>query len=833
MTGCWSDERVEEVVRVGGADENHLRECASCRERVEAARAEIAMLGELREARHRGRGAGGVGALVPGYRIEHEIHRGGQGIVYRAVQETTKRVVALKVLLGGCDATGREHRRFEREIELVSRLDHPGIVTLYDSGVSDRTPWCAMEFVDGLRLDEWVRQARPPMREKIELARRIASAVAHAHHRGVIHRDLKPANVLVDERGEPHVLDFGAALAAADVVDRMRMTAPGEFLGTLAYAAPEQLLGRTQAIDTRTDVHALGSLLYELLTGHLPFEGSGGLAEIAERVTTQLPRVPSFHAPSIDRDLDAILMKALATEPADRYGSAEAFARDLGRHLAGEPVEARRHSVAYVLRKHLARRRKSLVAAAVLASIGGGLAIAWYREHRRAEHQSEQVALVRSVVQDLLAAPAPQRMGGDARLLDVYEVLAHDLDAALEHAPDVQAEVELTIGDTYRRLLRSPEAEPHLRRALARFREIDDSRGLQVARAANALVLALADASLPEAIDVATEALAIRERELPSGDPRVAESRRTLAIALLHQFRDVDVERARVLLDRALDDLRVVYGEDQAEVAETKVLRARAGDDLSIDANEALLASALATLEQPDCRDPRALDALTAYASFLQQQERFGEARVLLDRAGRLAHLLFGNALASDMLRRQARLEFARGNYQSSELLSRQALARELERWASMKAEIGETLRALARRVEQPGPPASEPPFAEAFAELRALEGDGAFELAQWMNGIALVLRALRRGAATEPILREALQIRCRAMGADCPVRRRTIELLATELAEEARGGEAVALLEESVATYERVDESATPEAALARELLDRCRAQADGTPPR
>jgi tetratricopeptide (TPR) repeat protein/predicted Ser/Thr protein kinase len=828
MTGCWSDDQIEEAARAGGGDAQHLQECIHCRERFEEARNELLLLDELRATVPRRRGEPDQNALVPGYRIEREIHRGGQGIVYRAVQETTKRVVALKVLLGGRDATRRELRRFEREIELVSRLDHPGIVTLYDSGVSDRTPWCAMEFVDGLRLDEWVRQRKPTSREKIELVRHIATAVAHAHHRGVIHRDLKPANVLVDPHGNPHVLDFGAAFADANALERLRMTAPGEFLGTLAYAAPEQLLGRPRAVDTRTDVHALGTVLYELLTGRLPFEGGGGLAELAERVTTRPPLPASAHGSGTDRDLDAILLKALATEPGDRYGSAEAFASDLARYLAHEPVEAQRHSLAYVLRKHLARRRRPLAAAIGLASIGAALAFAWFREHRRAEHHMEQAALVRSVVQDLLAAPAPQHMGGDARLLDVYEVLAHDLDTALERAPDVQAEVELTIGDTYRRLLRAPEAEPHLQRALARFREIDDGRGLEVARAANALALALAASSRPEAITVATEALGIRERELPGGDPRVAESRRTLATALLHQFRDVDVPRARSLLDRALADQRATWGEESPEVAETKILRARTGEDLPAAAAEDLLSGALATLERPESRDPRALDALTSYAGFLQKQQRFDEARVLLDRAGVLAHRLFGNALACDMLRRQARLEFARGQFQSSELLSRQAVARELERWASMRTDVGESLRALARRIEQPGPPASEPPFAEAFAELRALEGDGAFELAQWMNGISLVLRALQRGAATEPILREALHIRCRALGPDCPFRCRTIELLASELADQHRGGEAVALLEESVATFERVHETATPEAERARELLGRCRGQAE-----
>ncbi len=833
MSECWSDERIEEAARSSLGGDVHVRDCADCRDRLSAARSALALLAELRAVRRRESGSRDDHSLVPGYRVEHEIHRGGQGIVYRALQEATKRPVALKVLLAGRDATGRERQRFEREIELASRLDHPGIVTLYDSGVSDRTPWCAMELVEGVRLDEWVRESKPALRERLALFRRVVSAVAHAHHRGVIHRDLKPANVLVDSNSNPHVLDFGAAFADAVPVDRLRMTAPGEFLGTLAYAAPEQFRGAAHAIDTRTDVYALGAVLYELIAGRLPFDTSGGIAEIASHVTTERPPAPSAHARGVDRDLDAIVMKALATEPADRYGSAEAFDRDLERYLAGEPIEARRHSVAYVLRKHLVRRRRPLALVSVIVLIGGALALAWLSEHRRAEKQAEQAELVRSVVQDLLAAPAPQRMGGDARLLDVYEVLARDLDSALAGAPDVQAEVELTIGDTYRRLLRASEAVPHLRKALARFREIDDAHELQVARAGSALSLARADMNEREAIDLATEALAIRERELPAGHPDTAVSRRTLATARLNQFQPVDVEGTRRLLDRALADLRALFGDDHPEVAETKIVRVHAGQDLSDRENEQLLSSALATLERSASKDPRALDALKAYASFLQQRGRFDEARVLLDRAGDLAHTLFGDALAADMLRRHARLEFARGSFRSAELLSRQAVARELERWAARRTDVGDPLRALARRVEQPGSPAAEPPFAEAFAALRALEGDGAFELAQWMNGIALVLHELERGGASEPLLREALQIHCRAMGADCPVRRRTIELLATELIDAQRGGEAIPLLEESVATFERIDEGHTPEAARAKEQLAVCRSQASRAEPR
>jgi hypothetical protein len=198
----------------------------------------------------------------------------------------------------------------------------------------------------------------------------------------------------------------------------------------------------------------------------------------------------------------------------------------------------------------------------------------------------------------------------------------------------------------------------------------------------------------------------------------------------------------------------------------------------------------------------------------------------MLDRAGALAKKLFGDALATDLLRRSARLEFARGDMESSELLSRRALAHELRRWADRRPEEAVKLRALAYRVEEPGSPVAEPPYASAFAELRRLEGDGMFELEQWMNGIALVLRNLGRVAAIEPMLREALEIRCRALGKDCPVRQRTIELLASALAEQKRGGEVVALLEESVDTFARNGVSSGPDAARTIELLERCKRQ-------
>ncbi len=825
MPACPTREEIEAHLRgepapPGLAD--HLAACPRCGARAERARRDLALLAELRDLPVPAGPSGGP-VQVPGYRLEGEPLRGGQGLVFRAVQETTRRAVAVKVLSGGRQAGARERRRFEREIELASRLRHPYVVTLFDSDPWSEVPWYAMELVEGQPLDAWARETRPTLRQKVELFARIAAGVAHAHQRGVIHRDLKPANILVDARGEPRILDFGAA-RESEAGDALRVTATGEFLGTVAYAAPEQLRGQGDEVDTRTDVYALGLVLYELLCGVLPQGHAAGLAEILERSEPDSIAPPSRHDREVGSELDAIVLRALESDPAARYGSAEALAQDLARHLAGEPVHARGHSAWYLLRRQLARRKKSvaLAAGAIVAALVGGFA--WWREHDRALRQHEQAEVVRSLMQDILAAPGPERMGGDARILDVYEIVAREVDGALGGAPDVQAAVELTVGDTYRRLLRAPEAEPHLRKALERLRQIDDGRELEVARCAYLLGLALTDQNRPDAVLLAEEALAIRERELGPVHPLTAEARRGLALALFAQFRDPDVARARGLLDQALADQMRALGEDHVEVAETRLLRALAPGDLAPEVVEDELLSALDTFDRLAPADPRLITCATAYSSFLQQRSRFEEASALLERATELARAAYGDALATDMLRRHARLEFARGNAVQAEMLSRQAVAHELERWAARRPDEAQELRALAQRVERPGWPTAEPPFAQAFAELRRLEGDGSFELAQWMNGVVLALNAQARGPAGEPILREALQIRCRALGSDCPVRQRSIELLAQVLWKQLRGHEAVPLLEESLATYARRGEEAGSEALAARAMLRACR---------
>jgi serine/threonine protein kinase len=342
---------------------SHLMQCATCAQRVEAIRADNALLAEFVSANKlafRDRPAI-VGIVAPdGYEILDEIHRGGQGVVYRAVQIATKRIVAVKMILHGTFASARQRHRFEREAELIASLRHPNIVAVFDSGTTpDGRHFLAMEYVDGVTLDVFVRvrfgaeRGQVPVDWACDLVARLADAMSAAHVRGIIHRDLKPANILVDDSGEPHVLDFGLAKVQATEAwsDFAAPTVAGEFLGTFAYASPEQVSGDPNLIVTGTDVYALGVILYELLTGRRPYALEGSLAAVVQTIQHTPPISPRSLRPGLNRDVETIVVKMLNKETERRYRTMSALHDDLIAYRRGEPISARRHEFWYRERK--------------------------------------------------------------------------------------------------------------------------------------------------------------------------------------------------------------------------------------------------------------------------------------------------------------------------------------------------------------------------------------------------------------------------------------------------------------------------------------------------
>lgn len=270
------------------------------------------------------------------YDLLEVIARGGMGIIYRARQRESKRVVALKMILPQQldDTTGTE--RFKAEARAASGLEHPNIVPLYDVGEHDGLPFFAMKFAEGGAL-AGCEKYRGKYREIAEMIAKVARALHHAHQRGVLHRDVKPGNILLDGAGEPMLSDFGIAKALAEGMDLTRTLA---VLGTPAYLSPEQAAGKTKELTVAADIYGLGAVLYELLASRAPFSGENAMA-VLRKVETERPAPPSQFDLDVPRDLEIICLKCLAKEPRDRYASADLFADDLQRWLDDRTILAR------------------------------------------------------------------------------------------------------------------------------------------------------------------------------------------------------------------------------------------------------------------------------------------------------------------------------------------------------------------------------------------------------------------------------------------------------------------------------------------------------------
>jgi len=299
------------------------------------------------------------------YELLEEIGRGGQGVVFRARQKSLNRTVALKVIGLGQWATDAHLKRFRREAEAAAHLEHPCIVPIYEVGERDGSCYFSMKFIESGQLDEVVRREPMPIRRVVELIAKVARTVHYAHEHSILHRDIKPGNILVDQKGEPHLTDFGLARL---VETESTVTRTLEVLGTPSYMAPEQAVGNNAAISSVTDVYGLGAVLYQLLTGHPPFAGGTTYETIKLLLDTE-PRQPRLWNSKIDRDLSTICLKCLEKDPKRRYSSALALAEDLERWLKHEPILARRIGVITRAGKWVRRNPTSALLAASLVAL--------------------------------------------------------------------------------------------------------------------------------------------------------------------------------------------------------------------------------------------------------------------------------------------------------------------------------------------------------------------------------------------------------------------------------------------------------------------------------
>jgi len=751
---------------------------------------------------------------VARYSLQERIGEGGFGEVYRAEQiEPVQRRVALKVLKAGLD-TRAVLARFEAERQALAVMDHPCIAKVFDAGRTDQgRPYFAMEYVDGSPITDHCDRERLGTRDRLRLILRACEGVQHAHQKAVIHRDLKPSNVLVggaDGVADVKVIDFGVAKAMeSPLTERTLQTEVGQIIGTPEYMSPEQA-EMSGDIDTRTDVYALGAMLYELLTGHRPFDteslrerGVEGIRKVLRETDPPRPSTristadrqavtpiaanrrttPNALAGSLRGDLDWITMKALEKDRARRYGSPAELAADIERHLRHEPVIARPPSVPYLAARFVRRHRigTAVTAAAVVALVAFAAREKIQSERiAREQARSERVA---AFLTDMLGEIEPQVLG---------EALWSDLRRRVETAQEGRAPGEaaaalaefdrLTAGvnptDAAMELL----DREILERAAHTVEERLGDDPLVAARLRSTLGRTYRKLGLYERGEPhLREALALREGNLAPDHPDVLTSRSDLGALLVDR---VELETAEALARSVLEDRKRVLGPGHVDTYlahhELAHVVGEAGNPEEAEENYRIALEGLRRLAGDD--DPRTLEVINALGFVLLERRKESEAEELWRESLERRRRVLGDD-APPTLESLSNLGFllqATGRLDEAEPYYREALdgmRRVLgdgHPWTlTLNSNLGYLFRQQGRLDE------AEPYYRLALEGRRRVLGEDNDETIMAINNMAFLLKARGEIEEAESTLREALAGFRRVLGEEHPTTLSTVANLA------------------------------------------------------
>jgi serine/threonine-protein kinase len=784
--------------------------------------------------------APGEGRRIGPYRVLRELGRGGMGTVYLAERADGgfEQRVALKLVKRGMDSEAIVER-FRRERQILARLHHPHVARLYDGGVADDgRPWFAMEHVDGSPITRHCDERRLPVEARLELFQDVCRAVQYAHGNLVVHRDLKPSNVLVSAAGEVKLLDFGIARLLDDADEGGRqLTVAGARAMTPDYAAPEQLAGGP--VTTAADVYALGVILYELLSGHLPHppsEGAPGLVAGApaaaeperpsaaagrpaerdgrghgaspapQRIAAARGTTPERLRRRLAGDLDAVVLEALECDPERRYPSAEALLRDLERHLAGKPVLAHRDSFGYRAYKFVRRHVAAVSAAAAFVLLLAAASAALLVQQARTARERDKAREVKELVLGLFAVSDPgQGRGETVTARELLDRGAERIPGELAGQPEVRAEMMAVVGEIYRRLGLYDAARPLLEGALALRRHVLGARHADVAESLGGLArLAYDSGRYADAEPLYREALALQRQIHGATHPEVARSLDGLSVVVRVRRR---LDEAESLAREALAMRRRLHGPRHAEVAESLVNVAvplYLGGDY--DGAEALYREALAmrlALLGEDHLDVAA--TRNRLALLLRRRGRLEAAEVELRRALATYRKVLDehHPEVATVLGNLGNLLVDRRDYPAAERLYQEVLASKRARLGRRHPDTAIDLSNLAYVYEVIEPARAEPLYREALAILREAHGHEHPRVAYVLTELG-ILRGRRGEADAEALLREALAMDRRLLGDEHPDVALAQSALAVVLREQGDLGAAVPLHQDALETWRR-----------------------------